>query len=185
MSNLAFSPKIDANNNTYSKLYYTNLYPSTSNLTYSDMVGYVDSTALGYITTDGTSLTIYNANQTGINDTVATNNIVSNSLQTNTANTNVLNTQTLQINSYPVLVSPVTIQNAGFTYPIINLSNTITNLNLDLTQPLYISIQPNWKIIFFYQNQVLGYIYNNTTDYLYNQGITFNNLDSYQIIYIN
>lgn len=182
----SFAPQLDKNNQTYSKMYYPALYPSVSNITYSDLVNYVNDTAVGYIQVDDSSdsMVISNIDNTAINDTIICNQINTNDIFTNTINTNNLDVVNLTCKSAPIAICPVIIQNSGFSYPLLKLSNNVANLNLDLTQPLYITIQPNYKIIFFYQSQILGYIHNTTDDYLYNQGVVFPNIDYYQIIYI-
>lgn len=118
---------------------------------------------------------------TGVLNNFITNNIITNNINTNSINSS-------SIYSSDINCSNIKISNIEkcFPYPIIYITNQtymfpilknglISNLKgLDFQYPLFITIAPNYRLLFLNaNNSALAEIKNTTDDYLYNIGISF------------
>lgn len=129
--------------------------------------------------------------KTAIEDTLATNTVISNSSVNNniTSNTilasNIVCSQFKCMNLYDSLPIPVIyITNQGVQYPIMKSGLFVNLTGINISQPLYITIAPNYQLVFYdATNLALARIFNPTTDFLYNIGISFTDPQpvSYQI----
>jgi len=131
-------------------------------------------------------------NNTSINGIISTTQTNTNILVSDTILNNNLTSQNIYCNNlrcnsiYGVNCPVAYLYNQNVLYPIIK-SGLVSNLTqIDLTKSLYITIAPNYEIMFLSNNNlILATLSNYTTDYIYYQGINFNSNNlptSYKIL---
>lgn len=181
---------INSTTNISSPITFTSTLNNISTTTFNYLSG-VSSNIQTQFNTLTTRLTNYNydsststqtiSSRTAIQDTLTTNIITNNTLYNDSITTNNILASTITCKSFKCInlsdslpIPIVYITNQGIQYPIMK-SGLISNLTgINLTQPLYITIAPNYQIVFFTDSKLsLVRLYNPTDDFLYNVGITF------------
>lgn len=188
---------IRATTNISSPISFTSTLNNISTTTFGYLTGVSSNiqTQFNNFTTRLTNYTYHSdtstqtiTTNTAIQDTLTTNNITNNNLWNDTITTNSIFATSIICKSFKCIDLPeslnipvVYITNIGVQYPIMK-SGLIGNLTgLDLSQPLYITIAPNYQLVFFNSDRLaLARLYNPTGDFLYNVGITFNTVIPYE-----
>lgn len=119
--------------------------------------------------------------KTAIEDTLTTNVITNNNIINDTITSNSIFVDKIVCNKIRCInlsdslpIPLVYITNQGIQYPIMK-SDSFSNLTgINFTQPLYITIAPNYQFVLYDENNLaLGRVFNNTNNYVYNIGIQF------------
>lgn len=188
---------IQATTNISSPVSFTSTLNNISTTTFNYLNG-VSSNIQTQFNNLTTRLTNYTYHSDTSTQTINTNTAIQGTLTTNTITNNVLLNDSITTNSVfatsitcksfkcidlseSLAIPVVYITNIGIQYPIMK-SGLISNLyGLDISQPLYITIAPNYQLVFFNSDKLaLARLYNPTDDYLYNVGITFNTVLPYE-----
>lgn len=132
-----------------------------------------------------TILTNLDCPNIAVND-LESNNIINNNITSNNIKTNNLYVDSLKCNNFQSnSIVNIYFLNNNALYPVLK-SGLLSKFNaIDNTKPLYITIAPKYKIIFYNSLNIPQVVVsNNTSDFIYYQSINITNINYFTIFNI-